>query len=63
MTALETTLKETYDWAIDRMHILSEISSHKDATSIQQEFSEWFDESIEEYDVVSLEFFGDQETV
>ena len=59
MTTLEVTLRETHDWAIDRMHILSEIKSDQDATSIQQEFSEWLSEDIPEHEIFSLEFIGD----
>ena len=59
MTTLEVTLRKTHDWAIDRMHILSEIKAHQDATSIQQEFAEWLSEDIPEHDIFSLEFIVD----
>jgi hypothetical protein len=56
MTTLEKTLKISHDWAIDRIHQLSEMNI-EDAYSIQSEFREWFDESIEDHDIISVKVF------
>jgi|TARA_B100000085_G_scaffold85498_1_gene77063 hypothetical protein len=73
METLENTLRHVHDWAIDRIHKLSEdyatpesdtyesIESLDDAFSIQQEFAEWFNPDISDHDVVSLEYIGDKE--
>ena len=53
MTALEKTLKTSHDWAIDRIHYLSE-RDIENAYSIQSEFREWFDESIIDHDIISM---------
>ena len=55
MTTLEKTLKESHDWAIDRIHELSDYDIEA-AHAIQSEFSEWFNPDIEEHDVFSLEY-------
>lgn len=53
MTALEKTLKVSHDWAIDRIHYLSE-RNIDNAYSIQSEFREWFDKSILDHDIISM---------
>lgn len=58
MTTLEKTLKESHDWAIDRIHFLSE-RDIDDAYAIQSEFSEWFNLNIKEHNVISLEYLGE----
>jgi hypothetical protein len=58
METLEKTLRQSHDWAIDRIHYLSEIDVD-DAYAIQSEFSEWLDPRIDDHDVFSLEYIGD----
>ena len=40
MVTLEQTLRQSHDWAVDRIHILCE-KNIEDAHAIQSEFSEW----------------------
>jgi len=58
MTTLENTLRNSHDWAIDRIHELSEYDIEA-AHSIQSEFSEWLNPDISEHDVFSLEYIGE----
>jgi hypothetical protein len=58
MVTLEQTLKSSHDWAVDRIHYLSE-KDIEDAHSIQSEFSEWLNPDIEDHDIISLEYIGD----
>jgi hypothetical protein len=60
MTTLETTIQESYDWAIDRIHTLSE-ENIEDAHAIQSEFGEWLNPDILEHDIFSLEFIGEED--
>jgi hypothetical protein len=58
MVTLEQTLRQSHDWAVDRIHILSE-RNIEDAHSIQSEFSEWLNPDISEHDIFSLEYLGE----
>ena len=58
MVTLEQTLKQSHDWAIDRIHYLSE-RDNDNAYAIQQEFNEWLNPDIPEHDIFSLEYIGD----
>jgi len=58
MTTLEKTLRDSHDWAVDRIHYLSE-KDIDNAYAIQSEFSEWLNPDIPEHDVFSLEYIGD----
>lgn len=58
MVTLEQTLRQTHDWAIDRIHTMSEIDMDN-AYAIQQEFSEWLNPDIEDHDIYSLEYIGE----
>jgi len=60
MVTLETTLKKSYDWAIDRIHTLCEDKNFEGAHAIQSEFSEWINPNISEHDVFSLEYIGEE---
>jgi hypothetical protein len=60
METLEKTLKQSHDWAIDRMHFLCENKNIEDAHAIQSEFSEWLDPNILEHDVFSLQYIGEE---
>ena len=73
MVTLESTLKKIHDWSIDRVHtIVDEASSDvvrsdqlvdaiDDAYAIQQEFAEWLNPNIDDHDVISLEYIGDDD--
>jgi hypothetical protein len=58
MVTLEQTLRQTHDWAIDRIHTLSE-QDLENARSIQLEFSEWLNPDITDHDIYSLEYIGE----
>jgi hypothetical protein len=58
MVTLEQTLRQTHDWAIDRIHTMSEVDMDN-AYAIQQEFSEWLNPDIEDHDIYSLEYIGE----
>tara|TARA_B100001113_G_scaffold13528_1_gene10411 strand:+ start:238 stop:450 length:213 start_codon:yes stop_codon:yes gene_type:complete len=66
METLDTTLKNAHDWSRERIHILCErgevesIPSLKDdAFAIFKEFEEWYDEDVDDHDIISLEYIGD----
>ncbi len=65
MVTLEDTLKTTHDWAVDRMHTLCEIETYdvlesvENAHAIQSEFAEWLDPNVEDHEIYSLEYLGD----
>ncbi len=59
METLEQTLRQSHDWAIDRIHILCENNNFDNAHAIQSEFSEWLNPDIPEHDVFSLEYIGE----
>ena len=65
MATLEKTLMITHDWAVDRLHDLCQgekddlVKSVEDAYSIQCEFSEWLDPDKKPYEVISLEYIGE----
>ena len=58
MVTLEQTLRKSHDWAIDRIHELSNYDIEA-AHAIQSEFSEWLNPNIDEHDIFSLEYIGD----
>jgi hypothetical protein len=58
MVTLEQTLRQTHDWAVDRIHTLSE-QDLENARAIQLEFSEWLNPDIEDHDIYSLEYIGE----
>ena len=60
METLEKTLKQSHDWAVDRIHTLCEEKDYDDAFAIKSEFSEWLNPNIEEHDIFSLEFIGEE---
>lgn len=65
MVTLEDTLKQTHDWAVDRLHTLCDMKTNdvlksiEDAHAIQSEFSEWLDPNIEDHQIYSLEYLGE----
>ncbi len=58
METLEKTLRESHDWALDRIEWLSYVDVD-DARSIQKEFEEWLNPDIPEHDIFSLDYIGD----
>ena len=73
METLEQTLWVIRNWSIDRVHtIVDEASSDvvrsdqlvdaiDDAYAIQQEFAEWLNPNIDDHNVISLEYIGDED--
>jgi hypothetical protein len=67
MEILEKTLQVTHEWAVDRMHILCDmktddmLKSVEDAHAIQSEFAEWLDPNLEDHEIYSLEYLGDDD--
>ena len=67
METLEKTLQVTHDWAVDRLHILCDMKtddvlrSVEDAYAIQSEFAEWLDPNLEDHEIYSLEYLGDDD--
>lgn len=62
METLEKTLRDSHDWAVDRIHFLCDINEeeqYQNAYAIQKEFDEWLDPNIPEHDVFSLEYIGE----
>jgi hypothetical protein len=60
MTILEDTLRNSHDWAIDRIHSLCEEKNYENAQAIQSEFSEWLNPDIPEHDIFSLDYIGEE---
>ncbi len=61
MTTLEQTLRTSHDWAVNRINILNEKNNNSDAEAIRSEFNEWMNPDIDDHDVFSLEYIGDQD--
>jgi hypothetical protein len=60
MVTLEETLRQSRDWAINRIEILTENQCEEDAFSIVQEFSEWLDPEKDDHDIFSMEYINGQ---
>jgi len=60
METLERTLRTSHDWAVDRIHYLCEEKDYEDAQAIQSEFSEWLNPEIQEHDIYSLAYIGEE---
>ena len=62
MGTLDKTLKQTHDWAIDRITFLCDKGNHdqlEDAFAIEREFEEWLGSKEKEHSIVSLEYIGE----
>jgi hypothetical protein len=59
METLEKTLRQTHDWAVDRIYTLCDMNI-EDAHSIQSEFSEWLNPEIQEHDIISFSYLRDE---
>jgi len=57
----------THEWAVDRIHTLCEgdqndfLKGLEDAHAIQSEFSEWLNPDIDDHDIYSLEYLGEED--
>ncbi len=60
MATLYDTMCVAHDWAVDRIHTLSD-KNLEDAYAIQSEFGEWLNPDVKYHDVFSLEYQGDEE--
>jgi len=67
MVTLEQTLKLTHDWAIDRIHTLCETPTYdvmdtiEDAHAIRSEFCEWLNPDVEDHEIFSLQYIGEED--
>jgi len=67
MVTLEETLQLTHEWAVDRIHTLCEgdqsdfLKGLENAYAIQSEFSEWLNPDIDDHDIYSLEYLGEED--
>ena len=62
MGTLEQTIRQTHDWASDRICFLCEEGNHdqlEDAFSIEQEFDEWLGNLDVDHDIYSLTYIGE----
>ena len=62
MDNFNQVLKLSYDWAMCRIHALAATADAHyvdDAISIHDEFREWFDDGVDEHDIVSLAYIGE----
>ena len=62
MVNLIETLRINHDWAIDRIHELcdkNEEYEYQNAYAVQKEFNEWLNPNIDEHDIFSLEYIGE----
>lgn len=64
METLIETLRINHDWAIDRIHELcsrNEEYEYQNAYAVQKEFDEWLNPNIDEHNIFSLEYIGNDE--
>ncbi len=59
LTPLEKTIQDSHNWALKRVHILTNRKHEEDAYSIVQEFSEWINPKSTDHDIFSLEYIGE----
>ena len=66
METLAQTLKNTHDWSRERIHVLCEngkleetTKSVDDAFAIFSEFEEWYDENVDDHQIFSLQWLGE----
>ena len=61
MVSLEQTLRQTHDWAIERITLLCDEGNHdqmEDAFALEREFDEWLGSDINDHEIYSLEYIG-----
>ena len=67
METLESTLQNTHDWAVDRLHTLCDsksddlLESVENAHALRAEFAEWLDPTVEDHDIYSCEYLGEND--
>lgn len=59
MEILNNTLSYTHDWALDRIEYLFNNCLYEESEAIQSEFDEWLNPDIEEHEIYSLEYLGE----
>ena len=65
MVTLKETLSATHDWAVDRLHTLCDMKSDdvlesvENAHALRLEFAEWLDPKVDDHEVYSLEYLGE----
>ena len=62
MATLDSTIRKTHDWALDRINLMSkDVDSIQDGYAIVQEFEEWLEpDSSEPHEIFSLAYIGDE---
>ena len=61
METLESVLRLSHDWALDRINFLDNKYNYEDSLAIKQEFDEWFNPEIEEHDIFSVIYTGEED--
>ena len=62
MEPLEQTLQKNHDWVIDRITLLvdmEDVEKLEDAFAIAREFKEWLNPIVQEQNIFSLEYIGE----
>ena len=60
MATLDSTIRKTHDWALDRINLMSkDVDSIQDGYAIVQEFDEWLDPRVQDHDIFSMEYIGE----
>jgi hypothetical protein len=63
MQEMEETLRYSHDWVMNRINELCANSEYKNAKALKKEFNEWLNPSIEEHNIVSLKFIGEEDDI
>ena len=61
MVTLEQTLRQTHDWAIERITLLCDKGNHdqmEDAFALEKEFDDWIRTGVDNDEIYSLEYIG-----
>lgn len=56
MEELETTLRHSHDWVLDRINQLCAEKQYDDAYALKREFNEWLNPRIHEHDIYSMKY-------
>ena len=60
MEEIEDTLRHSHEWVMNRINQLCEENKYKNARALKKEFNEWLNPRIEEHNIFSLKFLGDE---
>ena len=60
MTTLENTLHDIHDWASALIVLHNELGHIQDSIAIGEESYEWLDPEVEDVEVVSLDYIGEE---